>query len=93
MGNGYTTVAELWRGCALALRDGSGVSVRRNRASVSEDGNTASVALKSGRRKVFWCDREASQPKSLYASGDKIIVDNLSTVCDKCNICLPSFLF
>jgi len=33
----------------------------------SENGYAASVAPKSGWRKVFWCDREASQPESLCA--------------------------
>jgi hypothetical protein len=38
----------------------------------SENGYAASVAPISGRRKVFWCDREASQPESLWAGGSVI---------------------
>ena len=51
------------------IRDESGVGVRRELRSVSENGNGALVALASGRRKVFWCDCGASQPESLCARG------------------------
>jgi S1-C subfamily serine protease len=37
--------------------------------SVSKNGSNAPVAPLSGRRKVFWCDREASQPESLCVRG------------------------
>ena len=36
----------------------------------SENGYAALVAPISGWRKVFWCDREASQPESLCARGN-----------------------
>ena len=39
----------------------------------SENGYAASVAPTSGRRKVFWCDREASQPESLCARGSNYL--------------------
>ena len=37
----------------------------------SENGCAALVALKSGCRKVFWCDRATSQPESLCARGKR----------------------
>ena len=37
----------------------------------SENGYAALVAPISGWRKVFWCDRETSQPESLCARGKR----------------------
>jgi hypothetical protein len=57
-----TVFQSIWR---IMISDESGVVVRRG----TENDNAALVALESGRRKVFWCDREASQPESLCARG------------------------
>ncbi len=64
----------------------------------SENGYTAMVALIPGRRKVFWCDREASQPESLCARGlslklfsAKIGIDNLVNVVNITNNMAPDY--
>ena len=57
--------------CA-ALRDGSGVSVRRNRASVSENGNPAPVTpLWTGAKSFGVSASERDSPK-LFAPGEAV---------------------